>query len=382
MLTDLIKTAFSERYGSECRLFAAPGRINIIGEHTDYNNGFVLPAAINKKIRVALNPTDDAKVSVYSVDMDESVTFDIHGEVKGLPQWAKYPFGVVREFMKAGFHPKGFNAVFAGDIPAGAGLSSSAALESAFAVALNTVYNLGANNFELALICQMAEHHYAGVKCGIMDQFASIFGKKDHAIRLDCRSLEFEYFPLNTGNYRLMLADTRVKHSLASSEYNVRRQECEKGVQVISSKLSGIKSLRDLNPVEIRSFKNDMEPVIYDRCEYVTEENERVLKTCEALAKGDLLQVGQWMFASHEGLSKKYGVSCPELDLLVDTATQLAGVSGARMMGGGFGGCTINLVDGAQMEKVKKELDCAFQEQFGRNLVFYEVNTDDGATEI
>jgi len=382
MIQELVKTAFSDRFGQTFRSFSAPGRLNIIGEHTDYNNGFVLPAAIDKRIYLAINASGDSMVTLYSMDFDETVTFSVNEERNDLPQWARYPFGVVKEFQKEKLFANGFNAVFAGDIPAGAGLSSSAALESVFAVALNTIFDLGADKLKLAHICQMAEHHYAGVKCGIMDQFASIFGKKDHAIRLDCLTLEFEYFPINTGDHSLFLADTRVKHSLASSEYNIRRQECEKGIQLISNHLPHIRSLRDLSPEEIKPFEKELGSPVFERCEYVTEENKRVLKSCEAMENGDFRKLGDMMFGSHEGLSIKYNVSCPELDLLVKTAKSLPGILGARMMGGGFGGCTINLVENSAMEEVKSALDHSYLKQFGKSPVFYNVRIDDGAGEI
>ncbi len=382
MVNERIKSAFSEKFNGQFRLFAAPGRINIIGEHTDYNNGFVLPAAIDKKIFLAIQPLADSVATIYSLDLNETVSFDVNGHAGQLPQWAKYPFGVIKEMQKAGLSPKGFNAVFGGDIPSGAGLSSSAALESVFAVALNTLFDLGADKLQLAHICQMAEHHYAGVKCGIMDQFASIFGKKDHAIRLDCRSLEFEYFPLYTGEYQLLLADTRVKHSLAASAYNTRRQECEKGVRIISQQLSHVQSLRDLSPAEIQPFKNVLGSPVYERCAYVTEENERVLKSCESLISGDFSGLGQLMNGSHAGLSKQYEVSCPELDLLAETAINLPSVPGSRMMGGGFGGCTINLVESSSLDFVKARLSAVYMEKFGKYPVFYDVSTADGACEI
>ncbi|HAQ38530.1 MAG TPA: galactokinase [Saprospiraceae bacterium] len=382
MIIERVKTDFSQKFGDHFRLFAAPGRLNIIGEHTDYNNGFVLPAAIDKKVYLAIRPTGDHMATIYAIDLNETVSFDVNKHQDQLPQWAKYPFGVIKEMQKARLEPQGFTAVFSGDIPAGAGLSSSAALESVFAVAINTIFGLGVDKLKMAHICQMAEHHYAGVKCGIMDQFASIFGKKDHAIRLDCQTLEFEYFPINTGDHSLFLADTRVKHSLASSEYNIRRMECEKGIQLISNHLPHARSLRDLSPEKIKPFKTELGSPVFERCEYVTEENDRVLKSCEAMEKGDFRKLGEMMFGSHEGLSLKYNVSCPELDLLVKTAKSLPGVLGSRMMGGGFGGCTINLVENSAMEDVKTALDHSYLKQFGKSPVFYNVCISDGAGEI
>jgi galactokinase len=376
-----VKEAFKKEFGSKYRFFAAPGRINLIGEHTDYNNGFVLPAAIDKKIYLAIAPVKGSTVKIKSLDFNEMVEFDIQDTDVKLPHWAKYPYGVLKEIQADGYFVEGFQAVFAGDIPKGAGLSSSAALESVFAKALNKLYTLGIDNLSLAKIGQRAEHNYAGVRCGIMDQFASIFGKKDHVIRLDCRSLEHEYYPLKLDGYKLILADTRVKHSLASSEYNQRRAQCEEGVMILRSNMPAVRSLRDVRPKDVYPYKAMMGMEVFLRCEYVTEENERVLETCDALAKGDMQCVGELLYKSHEGLRKKYHVSCDELDLLVDTAREIDGVMGARMMGGGFGGCTINLIQSSAAEDFKKKSTNAFTEAFGKPPVFYDVNVSDGASE-
>jgi len=376
-----VKEAFKKEFGGEYRFFAAPGRINLIGEHTDYNDGFVLPAAIDKKIYLAIAPLKGSIVKIKSLDFNEMVEFDIHKADAKLPHWAKYPYGVLKEIQADGYFVEGFQAVFAGDIPKGAGLSSSAALESVFAKALNRLYGLGIDNLSLAKIGQRAEHNYAGVRCGIMDQFASIFGKKDHVIRLDCRSLEHEYYPLNLDGYQLILADTRVKHSLASSAYNQRRAQCEEGVLILRSNMPAVRSLRDVRPKDVYPYKDMMGIEVFLRCEYVTEENERVLETCDALAKGDMQHVGELLYQSHEGLRKKYHVSCEELDLLVDTAKEIDGVMGARMMGGGFGGCTINLIKSSAVEEFKKKTTNVFTEAFGKPPVFYDVNVSDGASE-
>jgi galactokinase len=376
-----VKEAFKKEFGGKYRFFAAPGRINLIGEHTDYNNGFVLPAAIDKKIYLAIAPVKGSTVKIKSLDFNEMVEFDIHEADANLPHWAKYPYGVLKEIQADGYFVEGFQAVFAGDIPKGAGLSSSASLESVFAKALNELYALGIDNLSLAKIGQRAEHNYAGVRCGIMDQFASIHGKKDHVIRLDCRSLEHEYYPLNLDGYQLILADTRVKHSLASSEYNQRRAQCEEGVLILRSNIPAVRSLRDVRPKDVYPYKDMMGMEVFLRCEYVTEENERVLETCDALAKGDMQSVGELLYKSHEGLRKKYHVSCDELDLLVDTAREIDGVMGARMMGGGFGGCTINLIKSSAVEEFKKKTTHVFTEAFGKPPVFYDVNVSDGASE-
>lgn len=371
-----------EAIGSDHRLFAAPGRINLIGEHTDYNDGFVMPASIDRRIYAAIRPVDTPVVEVISTDMGEKASFDLEDSSPDLPHWALYIFGVVREFRKRGFRPGGFRAAFSGDIPLGAGLSSSAALESVFAVGLNSVFSLGADKLSLALIGQSAEHNYAGVKCGIMDQFASVFGVKDHVMRLDCRSLEHTLFPLRTDGYELVLADTRVKHSLASSAYNERRRQCEEGVEVVRQKFPGIKSLRDMDAKTLQSFRPLMDKTVFRRCSYVIDENERVMNTCKALENGDLGLVGKLLYLSHQGLRDDFEVSCDELDLLVDSSRSVSGVLGARMMGGGFGGCTINLVQSDRVPAFESTLTEAFLARFGRKPLFYEVLTGDGAGEF
>ncbi len=373
--------AYKEKFGGDFRLFSAPGRINIIGEHTDYNEGFVMPAAIDKKIWVAITPVRGSAVTVYSVDYDQISTFDIQGPIPELPHWALYSYGVVKELQNKGGKPGAFNAVFGGDIPDGAGLSSSAAIECAFGTALNSLFDLGMDKLEIAKVGQLAEHNYAGVRCGLMDQFASMHGKAGHVIRLDCRSLEYEYAPLNLNGYEFILADTRVKHSLASTEYNKRRESCEEGVLLIGSKMPGVKSLRDLRPKDIYPFKGMLGEETFLCCEFVTEENERVLETVTALENGDLEKVGGLINASHRGLRDKYMVSCSELDLLVDTALTVEGVLGSRMMGGGFGGCTITLLKSTSVDQFVKTTQAAFQIAYSSDPVFYRVTIGDGAGE-
>lgn len=377
-----VREAFEKKFGGAYRIFAAPGRINIIGEHTDYNNGFVLPAAIDKRIYLAIRPLSGSVVTIHSVDFDQTISFDLQDDRPDLPHWAMYPFGVVKELQKQGYSPGAFEAAFGGDIPDGAGLSSSAALESAFATALNDLFNLGISKMTLAKTGQSAEHNYAGVRCGIMDQFASIHGRAGHVMKLDCRSLEYEYFPLDLGDYSLMLIDTRVKHSLAASEYNSRRNDCEEGVMILQTQMPKVRSLRDVRSKDVYPYKDMMGEQIFLRCEYVTEENERVTDTCKALSEGDLEEVGRLMYKSHEGLRNKYDVSCAELDLLVDTARTVEGVLGARMMGGGFGGCTINLVKSDKVDALREATSVAFLKKFGTRPAYYQVNTGDGAGEI
>lgn len=376
-----VEQIFEQKHKQPHRIFAAPGRINLIGEHTDYNEGFVMPAAIDKRIYLAIAPVPGNKVEIYSADFDETVTFSLNQALNDMPHWAKYPYGVVRELEAAGHTLQGFCAVFGGDIPKGAGLSSSAALESVFAVALNTLFSLNIDNMTLARIGQRAEHNYAGVKCGIMDQFASIHGKKDHVMMLDCRSLEYEYRPLKLDGFELILADTRVKHSLASSEYNLRRHQCEEGVMVLRTQMPAVRSLRDVRPKDVYPYREMMGEEVFMRCEYVTEENQRVKEMARALEEDDMPLAGELLFASHHGLSNKYHVSCPELDLLVDIARNTPGILGARMMGGGFGGCTINLVSSDAAEQFKESAYSGFKKQFGTEPLFYKVNLSQGATE-
>lgn len=377
-----VKEAYQKEYGGEYRVFAAPGRINLIGEHTDYNDGFVLPAAIDKRIYLAIRPRNDNTAFITSVDFNEKLKFQLDSPAGDLPHWAKYPYGVVKELLADGHKIKGFDAAFGGDIPTGAGLSSSAAIECAFALALNTIYELGIDRLSLAKIGQRAEHNYAGVKCGIMDQFASLHGQEGHVIKLDCRSLGHELFPLELDGYELILTDTRVKHSLASTEYNTRRYQCEEGLMLLQRQMPAVKSLRDVRSKNVYPYKGLLGEEVFLRCEYVTEENERVEETCKALAIGDLDAVGQLMYQSHEGLRTKYHVSCEELDLLVSTARKVEGVMGSRMMGGGFGGCTLTLLKTSAVKDFKEKTRAAFAEKFGEDPVFYQVNISQGACEL
>ncbi|HOI87834.1 MAG TPA: galactokinase [Lentimicrobium sp.] len=377
-----VSNRFRKLFGGDFRFFSAPGRINIIGEHTDYNDGFVLPAAIDKRIYLAIAPSANQKAIIHSFDFSETVEFETGKDFQKLPHWAMYPYGVTMELHKAGYRTSGFKAVFGGDIPEGAGLSSSAALESAFALAFDRLNGYGLDRMTLAKTGQLAEHNYAGVRCGIMDQFASLHGKAGHAIQLDCRSLDYRYFPLQLSGYELILADTKVKHSLAASEYNIRRAQCEEGVMLLKTQISGLRSLRDAEPEDVLACTRMLGKEIFLRCEYVTEENRRVLDTCKALEEGDIEETGRLMYESHHGLRAKYDVSCDELDLLVDIASATNGVAGARMMGGGFGGCTINLVKTEHAGEFKANAAAAFREKFGKDPVFYLVNTGDGAMEI
>lgn len=376
-MKDELRTAFTERFSSNPIFYASAGRINLIGEHTDYNGGFVFPGAIDKYIMTAININGTDKVRLYSVDMNQYTEFGLREEDKPAEQWACYVFGVCREVIKRGFEVKGFDAVFAGNVPLGAGLSSSAALESCFAYALNDLFNDNKISiFELALIGQSTEHNYCGVNCGIMDQFASVFGKKDCLMRLDCRSLEFKYFPFKPVGYKLVLVNSQVKHELVDSPYNKRRESCERVAKTL-----GVETLRDADMSMLEAAKDQISDEDYKRAVYVIGEKQRVLDVCEALEKGDYETVGQRMYETHHGLSKDYEVSCEELDFLNDVAKE-CGVTGSRIMGGGFGGCTINLVKEQLYDSFVQTAKTKFNEKYGIEPIIIDVVISDGAHKV
>lgn len=378
---NLIKSIFNTLFGNELRIYTSPGRINLIGEHTDYNGGFVFPGAIDKGIYAAINPNRTDKIRAFSIDYQAMSEFGMREEDAPKEAWARYIFGVVREMQKRGFEPKGFDTVFAGDVPLGAGMSSSAALESTFAFALNDIYDLGIDKFELARIGQSTEHNYCGVKCGIMDQFASIFGKKGHLMRLNCATMEFEYFPFDPKRYKVVLLDTVVKHELASSAYNKRRESCENACNHIKRNYKEINYLSDATSNLLEEIKNEISQEDYMRAKYVIGEKQRVLDVCDALEKGDYETVGDRMYGTHYGMSKEYEVSCDELDFLNDIAKE-CGVTGSRVMGGGFGGCTINLVKEELYDKFIATAKEKFNKRFGHEPKVYDVIISDGARRI
>lgn len=376
-----IKDKFNSLFGNELSLYTSPGRVNLIGEHTDYNGGFVFPGAIDKGIYAAINPNGTDKIRAYSIDYQAMAEFGMCEEDAPREPWARYIFGVVREMQKRGFQPKGFDTVFAGDVPLGAGMSSSAALESTFAFALNDIYKLGIDKFELARIGQSTEHNYCGVKCGIMDQFASIFGKKGHLMRLNCATMEFEYFPFNPTGYKVVLLDTVVKHELASSAYNKRRESCENACAHIAAHHPEVKYLSDATMQMLDEVKNEISQEDYMRAKYVIGEKQRVLDVCDALERGDYETVGDRMYGTHHGMSKEYEVSCDELDFLNDIAKE-CGVTGSRVMGGGFGGCTINLVKEDLYDRFIATAKEKFNEKFKHYPKIYDVIISDGARKI
>lgn len=380
MKAKAITEKFQELFGSSQLTVRSPGRINLIGEHTDYNEGFVLPAAIDKEIYFAFAKNNGKECRIFSYDYGEMNTFSLD-DFSPVPQgWINYIMGVVAQLQADGHRIEGFDCVFGGNIPIGAGLSSSAALENGVCLGLSSLFELNLDKLSIIRYSQKAEHEYAGVACGIMDQFASMMGKAAHAIRLDCRSMEYIYFPLDLEEYQFILCDTKVEHALADSEYNQRRSECELGLTAVQNFYSGIISLRDVTYEMLDTVRVEVPPVVYERCSYVLEENDRLLKGCELLKKGDFEGFGKLMYGSHDGLSKKYEVSCRELDFLVDFTREREEVLGARMMGGGFGGCTINLVKWEQKEKLQAEITAAYYEQFMRSPEIYEVNIVDGTS--
>ncbi len=363
-------------------VYASPGRINLIGEHTDYNGGFVFPGAIDKGMIAELRPNGTDKVRAYSIDMKDYVEFGLNEEDAPRTSWARYIFGVCREMIKRGVEVKGFNTAFAGDVPLGAGMSSSAALESTYAYALNDLFGDNKiDKFELAKVGQATEHNYCGVKCGIMDQFASVFGKEGSLIRLDCRSLEYQYFPFNPEGYRLVLLDTVVKHELASSAYNKRRESCENVVAAMKQRHPEVEFLRDANMAMLEEVKAEVSAEDYMRAEYVIGEVQRVLDVCDALERGDYETVGAKMYETHHGMSKLYEVSCEELDFLNDIARE-CGVTGSRVMGGGFGGCTINLVKEELYDAFIARAKEAYKEKYGKLPKVYDVVISDGSRKL
>jgi galactokinase len=377
-----IKNAFAEKYGDDnVSVYTSPGRINLIGEHTDYNGGFVFPGAIDKGIMAAIKLTGAGKVRAYAIDLNEQAEFGLQEEDIPAQSWAKYIFGICREMIKRGVKVGGFDTAFAGNVPLGAGMSSSAALESTYAFALNELFDGKVDKFELAKAGQATEHNYCGVKCGIMDQFASLFGKEGNLMRLDCRSLEYQYFPFNPKGYRLVLLDTLVKHELASSAYNKRRQSCEAVVAVMQEKYPQVKFLRDATLEMLHEVQNEVSAEDYKRAEYVIEEIARVLAVCEALEKGDYETVGQKMYETHHGMSKLYEVSCEELDFLNDLA-KTCHVTGSRVMGGGFGGCTINLVKDECYDAFIRTAKEKYHTQYGKEPKVYEVVISNGARRL
>lgn len=379
---DRIRQVFIEKFNEVPRLFRSPGRINLIGEHTDYNQGFVLPASVDKAVYFAITPREDDLVFLYAADLGLSYAFELDDLSKSDERWAHYQLAVLDQLKKAGIGIRGFQAAFGGDIPVGAGMSSSAALECCLLFALNELFALNLDRMTIVKMGQKAENEYVGVNCGIMDQFASVFGRSESVIQLDCRSLQYEYFPFPMNEYQLVLCDTGVKHSLADSEYNTRRKECEEGIAILKRFDPRIQSLRDVSVALVERYKEELGELIYKRCKYITEEIERVQVACQLLTENRLELFGRKMYETHTGLSREYEVSCDELDFLVEQTANNPDVAGARMMGGGFGGCTINLVRHAAVERFEERMIEAYRIAFGIELSCYRVTITGGSEEV
>nr|WP_298999924.1 galactokinase [uncultured Allomuricauda sp.] len=377
-LSEEVRQKFKEHYAEDFGLLFSPGRVNVIGEHTDYNSGFVMPGAIDKGIYCAFAKNNLNSIRMYSLDFEQELILSTDQTEPVDIQWANYILGVFAILRDKKLEVSGFDMVFGGDIPIGSGLSSSAALENAAGFALNQLFDLQLDSITLAKVGQQAEHEYAGVRCGIMDQFASALGKEDHVLQLDCQSLEFEYIPADFGEYQIVLFNSKVKHSLAESEYNARRATCEEGVRLLQKSFPEVKSLRDASLEILEKQRQEFSLETFNCCSYIIEENERVRKANKALKKGQLQKLGSLLFASHWGLSEKYHVSCDELDFLVDLATEHPAIIGARMMGGGFGGCTINVVKKATKENIIDEFQKAYHAKFQIELESYEVRLSKG----
>lgn len=382
---EFVRSRFIKHFdGQTGNIYTSPGRINLIGEHTDYNGGFVFPGAIDKGIMCEIRPNGTDTVMAYAIDLKDRVEFKVNDPEGPRTSWARYIYGIIQEMKKLGVDVKGFNIAFAGDVPLGAGMSSSAAMESCFAYALNDLFGDNkVSKWDMVLAGQATEHNYCGVKCGIMDQFASIFGKEGKLMRLDCRSCEFEYYPFEPNGYKLVLLDSVVKHELASSAYNDRRKSCENVVAALKNKYADrtIETLRDANWEMLDSVKNEVSEEDMKRATYVLGEKDRVLAVCEALNAGDYEKVGQMMYETHNGLSKDYEVSCEELDFLVEIARK-NGVTGSRIMGGGFGGCTINLVKDELYDRFINDAVAEYKEKFNKQLKIYNVVISDGAHKV
>lgn len=373
-LISKIKTHFIAKFQDEPVMIFSPGRINIIGEHTDYNDGFVFPAAVDKGIVAAIGKSNSEVSTAYAVDIEEIIEFSINNlKPSSQGSWQNYILGVVAEIQNQSKTIGNFNIAFGGDIPTGAGMSSSAALENSVVFGLNEIFNLGLSKEEMILISQKAEHNYVGVKCGIMDQYASMFGIKNNALLLDCRTIKSKPFEINFKDHELLLINTNVKHSLSDSAYNDRRSVCESIAGMLK-----VKALRDATEFDLETIKESITPENYQKALYVIQENDRVLKASKAIESGDLETLGNLIYASHAGLQHQYKVSCEELDFLVEQAKLNGHVLGARMMGGGFGGCTINLISKTATASFKKTVSETYKNKFNKDCSLYFVKLSDG----
>ena len=361
-----VRAGFRDHFGQPEVVVRSPGRVNLIGEHTDHNLGYVLPAAIDRAIWIAIRLRDDRALRFVALDKNEH----FEGSVDALHTvdagWPNYLMGILSELQKLGVELRGVDCVFGGNVPIGCGVSSSAALECGFAFGLNAQLQIGLSRVAIAQLGQRSENRFVGVNCGIMDQFASCMGKERRLIRIDCRDLSYQYVPFEREDLSLVLCDSQVPRTLTTSAYNLRRAQCEAGVAKLAERDPQIFSLRDATAADVEALRDELDPAVYRRCAYVVAENQRVLSVCASLERGDMAAVGAAMYATHDGLAHGYEVSCPELDILVDAAHGLPGVLGARMMGGGFGGCTINLVENDHLAAFHAGMAVAYHDRLGK----------------
>ncbi|MFT6856595.1 MAG: galactokinase [Cyclobacteriaceae bacterium] len=376
-----VKNTFFSKFGDEPILIKAPGRINLIGEHTDYNNGFVLPAATDQAIYLAVAKSKTNESTIVALDLEESYSFDIKDfGISKDHLWANYILGVIAEIHKGDYTLGNFNMVFSGDVPRGSGMSSSAALECGTCFSLNELFQLNMAKVDMVKMSQKAEHNYVGVMCGIMDQFASMMGKQDQAIMLDCKTLDFKYFPIKLENYIIVLCNSNVSHSLADSEYNTRRIQCEEGVTALRKAYIGVESLRDVTLQQLKEQQNNLTEVVFNRCKYIIEENMRVLSMTKAMENEQFDQVGDLLKTAHHAMQFEYEITCPEIDFIADFANKRDDVLGARMMGGGFGGCTINFVNIGSEDQFISELNEAYKATFSREITPIKVIISNGVS--
>jgi len=377
-LIESVKKSFEKKFNRKPVVIASPGRINLIGEHTDYNEGFVLPGATDRVIILAIAPREDRRCRFYSVDFDQDFETDLGHLQKSQLRWPDYLQGVIDQFLKAGYMIWGVDVAFGGNVPIGGGMSSSAAVEGGMAFTLNHLFQLNLDLLTLTRLAQKAENEFVGVRCGIMDMFANLHGQPKKVLKIDCRSLAYEYYPFEREDVRVVISDTGVRRELASSEYNVRRQQCEEGVRLLQQHYPEIKSLRDVNLTMLENHRSEFDPVVWMRCAYVVKENQRVNLACQDLLKGDLVTFGQKMYQSHAGLRDEYEVSSPELNLLVESASRIPGVYGSRMMGAGFGGCTISLVEAQAVELFKEKVSADYRKEIGKDPTVHVVRIEAG----
>ncbi len=381
-LIHVIADKFQKQFGTLPSMVVSPGRVNLIGEHTDYNEGFVLPGATDKAIVFALSPRSDALCHFVSHDFDQEFRCELGALHRSPLRWPDYLQGVIDQFLRGGHNILGFNCVFGGNIPIGAGMSSSAAIEGGLAYGLNLMFKLGIDRLDLVKLAQKAENEFVGLQCGIMDQFINIHGREKSVLKLDCRSLAYEYIPFENPDLRIVICDTMVRRELAGSEYNVRRRQCEDGVNILRKSHPSITSLRDVSLDLLQEHKAEFEPITFRRCDYVVKENIRVEEACADLLRGDFVAFGERMKASHEGLNHDYEVSSFELNVLVDAARRIPGVLGARMMGAGFGGCTINLVEADVIPDLKAQVSREYESVTGQSPAIHVVQIEAGTHSI